>query len=274
MKTKKKKKKQISILVKLKKLRLRDKLAAIFVIACLIATSTYQGMKYANRVKVVKPVKHAAIIQLVGGADRVGCTAFVVSDKLAITAGHCVHRTMDDLAKGERNAALMRTEIERLKVTLPQSMSHMFKIKARIKELRQLLRKFAMLEPDMYIIRNNKGQDTGARAIGVKRINHRRDIVILQGNFSNFKRIPIVTRHFALYKDTIYSACGFPDGTLPYACVDYIPKKTHNFLYAGESFFVPGMSGGPVIDQRGRAVGVIVQQYEDMSLVSPLLGVF
>ncbi|CAB4125395.1 hypothetical protein UFOVP53_127 [uncultured Caudovirales phage] len=231
--------------------------------------------------KVVAPTngKYHAIIKISNGEGS--CSAFVISDTLAMTAGHC--------AKVTENF---------IKYELPQkfkeSDAKLIKMKALIKDItlncgsapdcslilrtleNELLteiegrRQALLLKPDLYTVVDINGKETNTIAIATYK-EDRRDYLFIRGNFSKFNKLKI-KRTFDVKPGDILRACGFPGATIPAVCVDFEAVGSHNFQYSGYSMFEPGISGGAVIDSDGEVVGIASNVAEEFARMEPVFG--
>jgi len=179
--------------------------------------------------------KHAAIFQMIRTDGKPGtCSAFVVSDEYAFTAGHCVHMTVQDV-EGSVYA-----------------------------------------KPDIFIVRNSRRQDTGVRAVAISKSynakRHKFDYAVLKGNFRDFRKLKVSGR-LRLIKGENYYTCGYPAGKTPILCTNFLAYGPNNFEFIGQGYVMGGMSGGPVIDDYGFAVGIISSIARDIVGVQPVVGV-
>lgn len=122
------------------------------------------------------------------------------------------------------------------------------------------------------IVRNSYGQDTGVRAKAVSKRDNKRDYALLTGNFKDFEKFPI-TKDFVIRRGSHYRSCGFAGGKLPPICTDFTAVGSWNFYYGGMGYFVKGMSGGPLVDKNGFAVGIISHVSGQHVYVTPLVGI-
>ena len=231
--------------------------------------------------KVVAPTngKYHAIIKI--NNEDGSCSAFIVSDTLAMTAGHCVEVTQYFI-----------------QYQLPQKFKEsdikLIKLKALMKDIRdncgsapdctlilsivqnELLKEIEnrrlalLLKPDVLTVVDINGVDTKVKAIAYYK-EDRRDYAFIRGDFSKFNKLKI-KRTFDVKPGDILKACGFPGATVPTVCVDFEAVGSHDFQYNGYSMFEPGISGGAVIDADGEVVGIASNVSEEFSRMEPVFG--
>lgn len=106
---------------------------------------------------------------------------------------------------------------------------------------------------------DESGLDTKTTAIPAG-VALRSDLGLITGDFRNFMPIKTDLNHFGFYsKSPYFLACGYPYGQKQLICNFYVPNgQGYSFAILGQSYFVPGMSGGPVIDPvTGEAIALI-----------------
>lgn len=262
---------------KFKSLDKKKKYGIIFFLLLVnitLSNLTYQNYKKHVAYKAIEDNKNDAIFQIItvnGGS----CTAFAVSDTLAVTASHCVQTTTKELDNTMAALPEIRAKLIELE-NYPTFNYKQDKIKLeRVKKVKDSIALLLTIKPDVMIVLTNQGQDVGVRATAVQRLGSKgRDIAVLQGNFKDFKHLPIKTRTNGLHSRDIYKICGMPNGTLPYVCTEFKAVGTFGFKYRGYGNTMPGMSGGPVLDYDGVVVGVYAGVNSNMTIITTTLGLF
>lgn len=227
--------------------------------------------------------KHHAIIQITIDRedDESSCTAFVVSDTQAITAGHCVDidqiymktEHKDKLVEIEKNLQIMREGMKKLEGCMTYACSMKYReIEMTMDTFLPEIKEFKEIKPDIFTVLNTYGEDTGIKATAVYKNEEGRDYAFLKGDFKKFEKIP-VRKDFYLKLGDLLRTCGYAGGYNP-ICTDFIAAGSFGFMYGGEGYFVKGMSGGPAIDKYGFAVGVISAMPPQFALIDTLVGVF
>jgi len=230
--------------------------------------------------------KNHAIVQLIstnGTKAGAGCSAFVVSDKLAVTAAHCIEYDKHHTSSKKHLDLLKRiSELEKQGVEELKKLSACFtsacaqEAQAIISLLGKMEEKKKILEAEVtsaYIIRNSYGEDTGIRAIARYKSPDTRDYGLLEGNFKDFEKLP-VKRTFDLKQGDQLRGCGYAKGTKPPTCTSLVYYNNRIFMHRVIGYFVKGMSGGAVIDAEGYAVGIISAVGDGYVEIDSLLGVF
>lgn len=166
--------------------------------------------------------KFHAIVQIQSVKRKGTCTAFIVREKIAITAAHCI--SWNKKGKSEK-----------------------------------------------FKVYNINGEYTGVKAQAWW-VADRRDIGLIQGDFKAFNRMPLKAEWDVKPYD-IMRLCGFFGSVLPPTCNNFIALGNKGFRYAGIGVVIPGVSGGPVIDHRGYAVGVASSVGDREVYMEPLLGI-
>jgi hypothetical protein len=163
-------------------------------------------------------LQHLSIIRIVSQNNGGKCTAFVINDKQAITAAHCVEDEPESL--------------------------------------------FDFWSPeDKFDVYNSKGVKTTIVAKVEKKFDDV-DIAILKGDFKDFKKLP-VEKGFHLFLKEPILACGYAGGFKELECTTGYYAGAVYFDGLMTNYLAKGMSGGPVINQYGRVIGVNNSKRED-----------
>jgi hypothetical protein len=209
------------------------------------------------------------------------CTAFVINDTTAITAGHCLNYT-ETFIEGELKEMIERAkkEVQRLKLMLADLRVNCVGFHCAM-QAQQLIIGIQMNERDIKIVKEMKadklkifsidGKDTKIVASALHK-GKRRDFGFIKGDFKKFNKVGI-TPGFNVERGDMLRACGYAGANHPPACVNFKAAGAYGFAYAGESMFVPGMSGGPVFDGNGGVVGIISRMKGSAAIMVPMLGV-
>lgn len=247
--------------------------------------STYSiESNFLQRIMNSKDKRKHAIIQLQSINNRnSNCTAFVISDVTALTAGHCMVWTKNyidyDVPKFLAKSEKVEREVTQLIAELMDTchpnnfrcMSQINALKANLAKELSARNKLLKAKPDKFNIMSIDGLDTGIDGIAFSK-NKKRDYGFIHADFKNFKKIPIRSGWHVRSGD-ILKACGFFGSMLPPYCVDFEAMGNHGFDYKGKGIFVPGVSGGPVIDHHGYAAGIAVRVHKDFVVMTPIIGI-
>jgi len=210
--------------------------------------------------------KHSALIKIKRG--RVSCSAFVISDTIAVTAAHCVEydkTTLDNIRKNLPNFKMQLKQLENCFPTLQCMKQKM--------QLINIIEKMKTIKADIFSVYNTYGEKIRIKIIAKYKNNNNRDYALLKGNFKNFLKMPI-QKDFTIKKEDKLRACGFAGSKTPPICTDFIASNTSTFMYAGRGYFVPGMSGGMIVNKYGVAVGIISAMDGSFAIIDTLIGIF
>lgn len=231
---------------------------------------------------VKKDDRHHAIINIV---DDIGmsCTAFVVTDKFAVTAGHCLEITsqrLDEITNVDipESEELERKYLQKIanleincRITNRRCMREIEYVKVILEK--ELIARAQVLseKADTFKVINVHGEDTNIEATAD--FKHKsRDYGIIRGDFKKFKKMHSRIGWHVKPGDTLKS-CGFFGGKLPPTCVDFLAEGNYGFSYRGQGVLVPGISGGPVVDNLGYVVGIASSAHPEFIVMVPFIGI-
>ena len=231
---------------------------------------------------IVQPSKKFhPIIKIVNLATGGSCSAFVISDEIAMTASHCMKVTEEFIvniplvlkASDEKLKALYN-QLEQFHqvCTFPSTLcdKDIMEINMEINKETANRKTLLDLKPDLFSVTEVSGVLIPITAIAFQQ-NYQRDYAFIRGNFKAFNKLPIA-KGFDVKAGDILKACGFPGAKVPAICMDFEAVGQIGFMYAGHSLFLPGISGGPVINANGEVVGVCSRVLETVSIFEPTLG--
>lgn len=229
--------------------------------------------------------KNHAVIKIItenGG----GCTAFVISNRKAITAGHCVE-VSESLIKNNKEDAILGARI--FIETLLKEMNSVdcnyidnmpkiqcFAIKKTmsrdIQNAKRYIEKLTKNQPDTFKVFNSKGKEIKIKVTALDSELGFRDFAVLHGDFSEFEKLPIAT-NFNTLPGELLRTCGYANLKTPAVCTNFIALGNSSFAYKGNGYLVKGMSGGPVVNSLGEVVGINVAVAREEVLVTPTIGI-
>ena len=228
--------------------------------------------------------KHHAVIKILmeGGG---GCTAFVVSNRRAITAGHCVSISKG-LLKNKKEAILSARifiantirEIEPVDCdNMPMSKLECVTIKknawSAIDRANKFIDQANSDKPDTFKVFNSEGKEVKTKVIALDHELGFRDFAVLSGDFSEFEKLPLA-KTFNVLPGELLRTCGYASLKTPAVCSNFIALGNSGFAYKGNGYLVKGMSGGPVVNGAGEVVGINVAVSRDEVLITPTIGLF
>lgn len=165
---------------------------------------------------IPSPEVHSPIIRILF-RNQTLCTAFVISNELAITANHCISEFNPDFTISNQN----KTHYQRFEI---------FGTKERI------------------------------------------DIAMIRADFRLYKKLPIKKINNGIQDSpSPFKSCGYAHGG-KLLCFPWVFTGIKFFYVQGNSFLYGGMSGGPLIDGNGFAVGVN-SSVSDRANISPLVNI-
>jgi hypothetical protein len=211
------------------------------------------------------------------------CSAFVISDQIAVTAAHCMQFSAkflkEDMAKAieklPKEIEDIKADIENLKIqcykdTCDEEIGELTKLVIAKNKYLELLQKTE--RPTMYRVFDVYGNDTAVVAMAAD-ADSSRDFGFIYGDFRKFNKL-IVRTDFTVKSGDMLRSCGFANGMSPATCIDFRAIGQYGVYYTGESMIVPGMSGGPVINSDGEVVGINSRIQGELSMMAPTLGLF
>jgi V8-like Glu-specific endopeptidase len=225
-----------------------------------------------------------AIIMIQNKVKGSSCSAFVVSDTIALTAAHCLDTTKSFMdfeykelwKKSDKLIAELKAQMEDVEkrcypTHAPQCSQIMMNLQNVYNEEIEARKEALTLKVDEFSVSDVNGVDTTIKAIAYHK-NDKRDYGFIKGDFRKFKKLK-VKHTFDIEKGDTLKACGFPGATIPAICMNFEAVGQANFMYKGYSMFVPGISGGPVIDASGEVVGIASRVNGDYSLIETTVGI-
>lgn len=260
---------------------------ALVLVAAMLTGCLSKGSQPKTAYSIDKPTsnKHHAIIKILtenGG----GCTAFVISNRKAITAGHCVEIS-ESLLKTNRDDAILgaRIFIERTLKEMNsvdcEEIQSMPKIqcvaikKTMIRDIagaRRFIDKVKRNQPELFKVFNSEGKEVKIKVTALHSELGFRDFAVLHGDFSEFEKIPLA-KNFDVLPGDLLRSCGYAALKTPAVCSNFIALGNAEFSYKGNGYLVKGMSGGPVINGSGEVVGINVAVSREEVIMTPTVGI-
>lgn len=252
---------------------------------CIIATLTYRKITDTNNSTAVQKQKHDAIIRISRKDGQ--CSAFVVSDTKAITAGHCIFFSKSDIKEKNKMVKDLKSHIKKINKHISELKCNKSRrgseeremcdfihenLKVRKAELTRKLKYLNKLKPDVFSITTTQGIKVKVKATAQDRQLSYRDYGVITGDFKEFNKI-VVKKNFDVLPGQVLSSCGFAEAKLPVTCTTFVAQGNLGFQYMGKGYLVKGMSGGPVLDSNGEAVGINTMVVDTMVVMTPTVGV-
>jgi V8-like Glu-specific endopeptidase len=193
------------------------------------------GCSYVSQPYVYKKPtngKHHEIIKITmenGGS----CTAFVISDKIALTAAHCV-----------LECSMFGCKIVKGKLSVYNSEGKNTGIKA------------------LPVRKNIDGRMDFAAITGDFSKFNKIKVLISDTYLAD-----------GLLSDSSVTHCGYAQGNFPPVCTEGSIIKRSGFQMETDGVLIPGMSGGPVINCDGVVIGINSAVKEETSVYCPTFGI-
>jgi len=257
---------------------------ALLLLSVIIVTSCINSSKI-SKYEIVDPIdeKFHAIIKI-KNSNRGYCSAFVVDDQTALTAGHCLTLTRAFKEQGLKDKlnGLQKT-LNKAKNTLSlfltqctsPSQCQLIKMQfaANVDYIKKQIDYLKSIDIDQLTVYNHKGVDTKIVAQAEYK-SIKRDYGIIKGDFKKFNKLKL-KKGFDTKAEDLLKACGFPGGKDPAVCVDFEAIGPIGLMYEGRSMFIRGISGGPIIDSNNEVIGIASSVNEETKTanIEPILGV-
>lgn len=239
-----------------------------------------------NNYKIKHPTnnKHHAIIKIVKSnkKGKMSCTAFVIDNTRAITAGHCIKisdffmktqykKLMKESYKIEKE---LKTKIEQLsQCPLPQCKVLILQAQMQLLAELNAREKAKHFKVDKFKVFNIYGEDTKIIATAAYNDLDGRDNGIIIGNFKNFEKLTIA-REFNVKRNDKLKTCGYAGAKFPPICTEFIAIGNVQFMYYGRGLLIKGMSGGPAINADGEVVGINSSVPQTGVIIDTTIGMF
>lgn len=185
------------------------------------------------------------------------CTGFVVSDKLIMTAAHCIIATEREanLTKKEVNEFVsgLKAKVLLLTVTQPPFYQHTIRtLETKVEQLNAIDDKLVV---STYKVIDSTGKIT-SDGIAIEKSTSGIDYGYIKGDFSKFRALKLsrTGKTVELFDSLVF--CGYPRKSQSAMCqkVDFKQYSTFSILTTGH--LMPGFSGSPLFNSKGEVVGV------------------
>ena len=256
----------------------------LLVIILLNLTACLPGKKAKYNIITPRNGNLHAIIMIQNNIRGSSCTAFVISDKVALTAGHCLQTTKNFMdyeykekwKQSDKIVTELKAKIEDVKkrcypMHLPQCDQIMMTLQSTLDQELEGRKEASKLKVDEFSVIDINGVNSDIKAIALYK-NDRRDYGFIEGDFSKFNKLK-VKHGFDIETGDTLKACGFPGATPPAICMNFEAVGQTDFMYKGYSMFEPGISGGPVIDADGEVAGIVSRVEGSYSIIEPTVGI-
>lgn len=261
------------------------KFLSLMAMLCFSVFIVYGGIMVASNsnnisaYKIYKPLngKYHPIIKVFNNKSGGGsCSAFVISDTIALTAGHCIRvdKYTRDLSIKTAKEELVKLSAQLKAATKDGNSRAAMMIQLKIATINRnldMILRSPKYTVDEFKVRTLKNKPVNIKVKARYKASNR-DFGMLKGDFSKFNKLKVET-NFTIEPNDILKACGYPGLATSPKCVDFTAVGQHGFEYAGRSMLVPGMSGGPVINANGYVVGINAAARGTVSLITPTLGI-
>lgn len=163
--------------------------------------------------------KHSGIIRIEDQSDLSNCTAFVINDRAAVTATHCLGNKK--IVNPLQSPAVPQTTPA----------------------------------PDTFQVYNSKGENTYITVTAGEPMSNT-DIVLVKGDFTLFNKISVDVDNFNIKPGESLYACGYAGSFSTPACNTGEFTGTSTFMGMMNNYLAQGMSGGPVFNKNYKVIGV------------------
>jgi len=231
--------------------------------------------------------KYYPIIMIENTESLYACSAFVISDTIAITASHCVqyssyylkNQLAKDLEDSKKTEQSLEADLKLLQSCMfTTCMEKYYYAKDALQKEIFTREKAKKAKPDKFSVFNSNGEEVETNAIALynsrfSSLHAVRDYAQIKGNFKKFNKLPINTSNFFVRPGDNLTACGYAEGITPLSCTALTAISNFQFRYSANGYIVQGMSGGPVFDSTGTVVGIISSVELNRVNFTPTIGI-